>query len=144
TAMQTIRSQVNPRLLTKADRLFTGSLSGRITEVLQNARRAGATHVEIVNDEKNNEVTIRDNGRGIDDFAALLDLGGSNWEESLEVSEDPAGVGVFCLAPRRLTVRSQGKRAIIEGEGWYGADVPILDDPAASSTFNGTELRFTD
>ena len=142
--MQTIKSQVNPRLLSKADRLFTGSLSGRITEVLQNARRAGATRVEIINDETNNEVVVRDNGSGIDDFAALLDLGGSNWEESLEASEDPAGVGVFCLAPRRLTVRSCGKQATIEGEGWYGADVPVTDDPDASSTSTGTQLRFTD
>ena len=41
--MQTIQATVNPRLLTKADRLFTGTLQGRIIEILQNARRAGAT-----------------------------------------------------------------------------------------------------
>ena len=39
--MDTIQARVNPRLLKKADRLFTGSLEGRIIEVLQNARRAG-------------------------------------------------------------------------------------------------------
>ena len=41
--METIQAKVNQRLLTKADRLFTGSLNGRIIEILQNARRAGAT-----------------------------------------------------------------------------------------------------
>jgi hypothetical protein len=37
--MKTIRAKVNPRLLSKADRLFTGTVDGRIIEILQNARR---------------------------------------------------------------------------------------------------------
>ena len=43
--MQTIQAKVSKRLLSKADRLFTGTLDGRVIEVLQNARRAGATEV---------------------------------------------------------------------------------------------------
>jgi len=39
--MKFIRAMVNDRLLSKADRLFNGTLSGRIIEVLQNARRIG-------------------------------------------------------------------------------------------------------
>src|ERR1017187_3285265 len=101
--MTTIRAKVNPRLLTKASRLFTGTLRGRITEILQNARRAGAKHVVITN--QGGLVTVRDDGRGIRDFQNLLALGGSDWEQSLEASEDPAGVGLFCMAPRPLTIR---------------------------------------
>ena len=41
--METIQAKVNPRLLGKANRLFTGTIEGRIIEILQNARRAGAT-----------------------------------------------------------------------------------------------------
>jgi len=41
--METIQAKVNPKLLSKATRLFTGALDGRIIEILQNARRAGAT-----------------------------------------------------------------------------------------------------
>jgi len=37
--MTTIQAQVNPRLLTKASRLFTGTVAGRIIEILQNARK---------------------------------------------------------------------------------------------------------
>src|SRR5580765_7564443 len=114
--MNTISAQVNPRLLTKANRLFTGSLSGRIIEILQNARRAGATRVEITND--GGLVTVRDNGKGISDFSKLLDLGNSGWDEEFESSEDPAGVGLFCLAPRSVRVRSEGHCAVIEKEGW--------------------------
>jgi len=137
--MQTIQACVNPRLLKKADRLFTGSLDGRICEILQNARRAHATRVEITNED--GRVTVRDNGHGIQDFAKLLDLGGSGWDESLESGEDPAGVGLFCLAPREVSIRSNARRVTIGGAGWSGAPVPIQEDP---NPIAGTELRFWD
>ena len=137
--MNTMKAKVNSRLLAKANRLFTGTLEGRIIEILQNARRAGATKVEITNHD--GYVTIRDNGRGIEDFATLLDLGGSGWEQTLETSEDPAGVGLFCLSPREVTIRSNDKMAVISGDGWTGAPVEIRDDP---EPVRGTLLRFQD
>lgn len=137
--MNTICARVNPRLLKKADRLFTGSLGGRMIELLQNARRAGATHVHITNHE--GVVTVHDNGRGIDDFSKLLDLGNSGWDESLESSEDPAGVGLFCLAPREVRIRSNGKMLTITEAGWTGEPVDVLDDPEPTA---GTLLRFQD
>ena len=137
--MKTIQAIVNPRLLTKASRLFTGTLQGRIIEILQNSRRAGATKVEIANQD--GIVTVKDDGRGIEDFAKLLDMGGSGWEDAFEASEDPAGVGLFCLAPREVTIRSQGKRVNISGEGWTGIPVEIEDDP---ETVQGTVLHFRD
>ncbi|HOW72218.1 MAG TPA: hypothetical protein PKY77_16585 [Phycisphaerae bacterium] len=137
--MKTIQATVNPRLLTKASRLFTGTLQGRIIEILQNARRAGATQVDIANQD--GFVIVRDNGQGIDDFAKLLDLGSSGWEEALEESEDPAGVGLFCLATRAVTIRSKGKRLTIADHGWTGEPVTLEDDP---EPIDGTELRFRD
>lgn len=137
--MHTICAAVNPRLLTKANRLFTGTLDGRMIELLQNARRAGATRVDITNAE--GRVTIRDNGQGIEDFAKLLDLGGSGWEEALEHSEDPAGVGLFCLAPREVTIRSRGKMATIGAGGWSGTPVEVNEDP---ELMDGTMLAFPD
>jgi len=117
--MTIIQACVNARLLKKAERLFTGTLNGRIIEILQNARRAGATKVEITNvpchsgEDAPCRVMVRDNGRGIDDFAKLLDMGGSGWDEpgedTLEAAEDPAGVGLFCLA-RRGPARRPGHR----------------------------------
>jgi hypothetical protein len=108
--MKTIQAQVNPRLLTKASRLFTGSLSGRIIEILQNARRAGATNVEIIN--KDSYVTVRDNGRGIADFAQGCSIwAGSGWEDTFEESEDPAGVG---------TILSRAARSIGSVPGFDG------------------------
>ena len=136
---QTICAKVNPRLLTKADRLFTGTAEGRIIEILQNARRAGATEVRIAN--KDGYVIVEDNGSGIADFQKLLDLGGSGWDEKMEASEDPAGVGLFSLAPREVTIQSGNQRIAIDKDGWMGKPVTI---ELMQDAINGTILKFKD
>jgi hypothetical protein len=137
--METIQARVSKRLLSKADRLFTGTLDGRIIEILQNARRAGATHVSITN--KDGFVTVCDNGSGIEDFSTLLDLGDSDWDEAMEKAEDPAGVGIFCLAPRQVTISSGDRKVCITENAWTGELVPILK---GSDSIKGTMLVFKD
>lgn len=137
--MQIIQAKVNVRLLSKADRLFTGTIEGRIIELLQNARRAGATQVSINN--KDGFVTVKDNGCGIEDFQKLLDLGGSGWDEKLEAGEDPAGVGLFSLAPRQVTIISRNKRVVIDKGGWTGKPVTVVE---SQESFEGTCLTFKD
>lgn len=136
---QTICAKVNPRLLTKADRLFTGSVEGRIIEILQNARRAGATEVRIRN--KGSHVYVEDNGSGIDDFQKLLDLGGSGWDEKLEAGEDPAGVGLFSLAPREVSITSGNRCVTIKPSGWTGEAVQVRK---SAKNVAGTVLSFQD
>src|SRR6185312_14938390 len=65
--------------------------------------------------------------------------------------EDPAGMGLFCLAPRRLGIRSRGRRASISDRGWTGAPVEIVADPSGLPAYPpdiaagaGTELTFAD
>ena len=135
----TICAKVSERLLTKASRLFTGTLDGRIIEILQNARRAGATQVSITN--KDGLVTIRDNGSGIDHFAKLLDLGDSDWDQAMEEAEDPAGVGIFCLAPRKVGICSKGQKLVISKDGWTGTPLELTQ---IEDVCNGTELVFAD
>jgi len=137
--METIKAQVSQRLLSKTTRLFTGTLAGRIIEILQNARRAGATEVDITNEE--NQVTVRDNGCGIDDFSKLLDLGNSDWDQGTEEAEDPAGVGVFCLAPREVQISFGHKSVVITEKAWTGEPVPVQ---ATEGPIQGTTLQFTD
>jgi hypothetical protein len=137
--METIQATVSKRLLSKASRLFTGTLDGRIIEILQNARRAGATQVTITNEK--GLVTVRDNGTGIDDFSKLLDLGDSDWDQAMEEAEDPAGVGVFCLAPRKVTICSKQKRIIIGKDGWTGKPIQLTK---ADDQDKGTGLTFAD
>jgi len=137
--METIRACVCEKLLQKADRLFTGTMNGRIIEILQNARRAGATEVRISN--KDGLVSVQDNGKGIEDFQKLLDLGNSGWDEKLEAGEDPAGVGLFSLAPRKVTITSGDRQVVIEKDGWSGEPIEVV---RANQGVNGTILAFAD
>jgi len=137
--METIQAQVSQQLLSKTTRLFTGTLAGRIIEILQNARRAGATEVNITN--KENRVIVRDNGGGIDDFSKLLDLGNSDWDQNTEEAEDPAGVGVFCLAPKEVQISSGHKIVVITEKAWTGEPVPVQ---ATEDSIQGTTLQFSD
>ena len=136
---ETICAKVNVRLLSKADRLFTGSVEGRIIEILQNARRSGATEVRIANEK--GFVTVEDNGSGIEDFQKLLDLGGSGWDEQIEAGEDPAGVGLFSLAPREVMIVSGDRKIVIDKDGWTGKSIPVEKIQPASQ---GTCLKFKD
>jgi len=136
---ETICAKVSERLLTKASRLFTGTLDGRIIEILQNSRRAGATHVNIIN--KDGFITVCDNGSGIDDFSKLLNLGDSDWDDAMEKSEDPAGVGVFCLAPREVTICSGNRKVCITEKAWTGQPVAVTQN---GDSIKGTVLAFGD
>ncbi len=137
--METIQAQVSTRLLSKASRLFTGTLEGRIIEILQNSRRAGATHVNIIN--KDGFVTVCDNGGGIDDFSKLLNLGDSDWDDAMEKAEDPAGVGVFCLAPREVTICRGNRKVCITEKAWTGKPVAVTQN---GDSIKGTVLAFKD
>ena len=136
---ETICAKVNPRLLSKADRLFTGTVEGRIIEILQNARRAGASEVRIANEK--GFVIVQDNGSGIADFQKLLDLGSSGWDERMEAGEDPAGVGLFSLAPREVIITSGNRQIIIEKDGWTGKPIKVTAIP---QEVKGTILKFRD
>jgi len=151
---ETICAKVSERLLTKASRLFTGTMDGRIIkasrlftgtmdgriiEILQNSRRAGATHVNIIN--KDGFITVCDNGSGIEDFSKLLHLGDSDWDDAMEKSEDPAGVGVFCLAPREVTICSGNRKVCITEKAWTGEPVMVMQN---GESIKGTILVFKD
>jgi len=136
---EVICAKVDLRLLTKADRLFTGTVEGRVIEILQNARRAGATEVRIAN--KDGFVTVQDNGSGIEDFQKLLDLGGSGWNEKMEAGEDPAGVGLFSLAPREVSIVSGNRKTVIDKDGWTGKPVEVTQN---KGTVKGAIVKFRD
>jgi K+-sensing histidine kinase KdpD len=124
---KTIRGGVDVALLDKADRLFGNDDEGIWIEVLQNARRAGATTISISIEESAPDAdvctaTVEDNGRGITDFQTLVTLGHSEWTEDTQASEDPAGMGFFSLCHSDVEVHSgeQGvriSRAVFFGSG---------------------------
>ncbi|WP_157078245.1 ATP-binding protein [Sphingobium abikonense] len=121
----TIRSLVSQEAITKVTRLFNGTVKDVLHELLQNARRAGASRVDIdlVEQGDRTMLSIRDDGRGIADPSVLLSLGRSDWTTQTRQNEDPAGMGVFSLAGRSVEIRSapcgiQSWRVVVPAEAW--------------------------
>ncbi|MGB3798123.1 MAG: ATP-binding protein [Alteraurantiacibacter sp.] len=135
--LATIRPTVSADTITKVTRLFNGSIDDIVNELLQNARRAGATAVVISHTKADTGIylTIADDGTGVADPARMLALGDSGWNSAIAAREDPAGMGVFSLTGKDVTVTSCaadqpiGWSANIRENEWIGeADIPVVDE----------------
>jgi len=129
-----IHSQVDPAAITKVTRLFNNTLSDSLTELVQNARRAGASLIELTTSDRDGQtwLTVTDDGGGIADPSVVLSLGRSDWDKTIAQREDPAGMGVFSLAGRHVVIASrpraavQGWRIEIGPDDWEsGAPIPV-------------------
>jgi len=140
-----IRGTVDVGILQKADRLFRNDDKGTFIEILQNARRAGATRVDVTLEEISTEpihcvVTVEDNGIGIESFQNLVTLGRSGWDQETQDTEDPAGMGFFSLCQSGVEVTSLSKTVTLTREVFLGnADAEVKDHDYIA----GTRLRFT-
>ena len=124
TSGDTVRAQINERsFMRNMEHMFSSSFSV-IGELLQNGRRAEATTIEVTLDSKSRNLTISDNGIGIQNFAKLLDLATSGWRaEKVQLTEKPFGMGFFSVvfAAESVVVTSRGQQLsfnredIIEG-----------------------------
>lgn len=144
--MQTIEAKVSARILSKADRLFTNRLSQIFVELLQNARRAGASLVTVTTSpsptDSTSLITFTDNGSGIEDFNKLLHLGESGWDQAVERAEDPAGMGLFALLHTGVVVRSRGKTATITTDAFLGKEAVQVHDQDSVDPKTGTTVVF--
>ena len=105
TIIERIGVTVGDDAISKFTRFFNGTDLDVIRELLQNAARAGATRVAVVTGE--GVIEVSDDGEGISDPSALLAFGRSNWSDPGVSADDPAGMGVFSMARRRVTVTSR-------------------------------------
>ena len=64
-----------------------------VSELLQNARRAGATRIEIHYDAAVQVLLVHDDGCGLEDFQKLLSFHESGWNAATSIEERPFGVG---------------------------------------------------
>lgn len=143
--LTTIEASVSQSAITKVTRLFNGTIDDVLQELLQNARRAGASEIriELAGTDGEPALVIRDDGSGIADPGVLVTLGHSGWGADTARREDPAGMGVFSLAGRDVTVRSHssvlgGWQVEIPADAWQGG-VPLAVKPSAIA--RGTEIR---
>jgi hypothetical protein len=93
-------------------RLLADAFTGRrtfVNELLQNARRAGASKI-VVHSEKN-LLRVFDDGCGVSDFQKLLTLCESGWSADVVEHDQPYGVGFLSaiLASKSFVVVSGGK-----------------------------------
>ena len=66
-----------------------------LIEIAQNSQRAEATKLDIW--LQNGILTAKDNGKGCDNAKALFVLASSDWDEEVEMSQNPAGWGTMYL-----------------------------------------------
>lgn len=145
TTTQLISARVHGGFLDKADRLFRNDDAGVWIELLQNARRAGATKATVsIQDSGSNTsciVIIEDNGGGIENFQDLLSLGASGWAEETQAKEDPAGMGFFSLCRSEVKIQSGNQFVTISPAVFLGKSTAEVQ--AASDFVEGTRLQFT-
>ncbi|MGW8138492.1 ATP-binding protein (plasmid) [Sphingomonas zeae] len=139
----TIATAVAPETIARVTRLFNNTAFDVVTELFQNARRAGALAVAVVIQTGGPDTLlhIADDGHGIADPASIVTLGRSGWSEETRRAEDPAGMGVFSLAGRDVIIRSwsrpdrQGWMAHIPASAWETSrPIAVSPDPIASGT----------
>lgn len=144
SAPSEIRAKIAPEALSKTTRFFNATLHDILNELLQNARRAGATHVIVT--EHGIRITVEDDGAGIADPSKLLEFGASGWDAKTAMLEDAAGMGFFALSRRGCAVYSHahGQRrgwiADITREAFEGRCAAKIS-PSDLNT-NGTSVSF--
>ncbi|MGJ9418716.1 ATP-binding protein [Massilia sp. CMS3.1] len=83
-----------------------------LSELMQNARRAGARRIEIAYDDATGILRVVDDGRGIADFQKLLTFNESGWDNETCDEERPFGIGFSkCLySATRCIVMSRDRK----------------------------------
>ena len=111
----TIQSSINESAYFRSMRHAFKTSSSFLGELMQNSRRAGATFVSFDLQAQARNLTIEDDGAGIQDFAKLVQLCESSWETDVMLADNPFGQGFFSVffACEQVTVRSRGLRATI-------------------------------
>ena len=144
--MRTISAAIDPAAISKVSRFFDASDRQIIDEMLQNARRAGATRVDV--EIADDQVTMTDDGRGIADPQTLLAFGKSGWNQGVRSSEDPAGMGFFSLARRNAAVDSRPAggdawRTDLEPDHFTGRKPAQVHPEADAPAPHGTRVTFS-
>ena len=122
------------------------AFSNRLTllsELLQNARRAGATRIEIHHDAGAQVLRVEDNGSGLEDFQKLLSLHETGWDAATRDEERPFGVGFSkCLyAATRCIVASGRQRVDIDTAAALAKACIDVEAVGAAEAVAGTRVE---
>lgn len=100
------------RLLGHLKSMFSTSTK-LLAELMQNARRAGASRVEFVFDPDTATLVVSDDGCGIETFRSILTVAESGWAEDVQADESPYGIGFFSVVFGAETVLVESNRCAI-------------------------------
>lgn len=136
--------KVNETRLVKNLRFAFTSKSTVLSELMQNARRAGATeiHFDFVT-SATPTLTVTDNGRGVEDMQNMLTIAESGWDQETKENEHPFGMGFMSaiFAASHVTIESRGKKMEFDTEHALSfGEVDIV----TSNFIGGTRITMRD
>lgn len=139
-----LQLKVNPENLVHSLKWSFTNRTTYLGELMQNARRAGASYVAFDYCADTNTLTVTDDGCGIDSLETLLTVAESGWDVELIAKEHAFGVGFLSalFACRHLGLSSKGGCFSVDTDhilGFQPVEVlPVTD-------WNGlTEIRLID
>ncbi len=109
--MSTVSIKINEsKLMQNLGYAFSNSTTV-LSETMQNARRSGASEIRFFFDDKQNLLTIIDNGSGVADMQKLLSLADSGWPDEVVKKDRPFGMGWFSVlfSVPQIRVESMGQ-----------------------------------
>ena len=126
----------------RVTRFYDAKLFSIFGELFQNARRAGASRINV--EVSDTEIVVSDNGRGIETPQVLVDFGRSDYPG--REHEEPAGMGLYSLAQRQTEINSRPRN----GKAWTVSMTPDVFSGKAeaqvrlsdSPPHHGTVVRF--
>ena len=140
----TVTLQINSQRLIKNLMFSFTNKTTFLSELMQNARRAGATFVRFSFDEVwPNTLVVEDDGAGIANLQNLLTIAESGWDETIQAQENPFGMGFMSalFAAQRITVHSNGKRLSFDREEALEQKPIIVEDSPKDSQSTDVSTR---
>lgn len=116
--MKKVAMKVNQANLVKSLKYSFTNRTTVLGELLQNARRAGATQVVFEFAPETKTLKVVDDGCGIESIETLLTVAESGWDADVVAQEHPFGLGFISalFACRHLTVVSKSGQISVDTE----------------------------
>lgn len=116
--MNAVALEVNQANLVKHLKLAFTNRTTFLQELLQNARRAGATKIDLEFSQEEDRLVIRDNGIGVENMQHIFTVAQSGWDDEIVQREGAYGIGFMSalFAARKVTITSRGKRVMFDTE----------------------------
>ena len=139
--------QVTINIVNEMRKLRTNTYQNKyawIEELMQNAQRAGAKHVDVT--IENDCITISDDGCGCNDPKMLFEKSSSGWSDTIMQNESPFGEGFFStmLAANRITVKSIGFNAVFDVKKMFEQNDPDVIEITPNSKTSGFKVILED